>query len=94
LVDSNIVVMPYINGSSADMNITDFDRFAPHVVRAEAGGIRHHYYSNRAGRLLSMCGWATFWQDTITSLVDDIFSLYRMFHLSFLANLLLWLRLG
>jgi len=76
LVDSNIVVMPYINGSSADMNITDFDRFAPHAVRDEAGGIRHHYYSNRAGRLLSMCGQARFWQDTITSLVDDIFSLY------------------
>ena len=76
LVDSNIVVMPYINGSSADMNIKDFDRFAPHAVRDEAGGIRHHYYSNRAGRLLSMCGEATFWQDTVTSLVDDIFTLY------------------
>ena len=76
LVASNIVVMPYINGSSADMNITDFDRFAPHAVLDEAGGIRHHYYSNRAGRLLSMCGKQTFWQDTITSLVDDIFSLY------------------
>ena len=76
LVDSHILVMPYINGSSADMNIDDFDRFAPYAVRDEAGGIRHHYYSNKAGRLLSMCGQETFWQDTIASLVDDIFSLY------------------
>lgn len=76
LVDNNIVVMPYINGSSADMNITDFHRFAPHAVYDEAGGIRHHYYSNQAGRLLSMCGQSSFWQDTISSLVDDIFSLY------------------
>ncbi len=76
LVRSNIVVMPYINGSSADMNISDFDKFAPHAVRDEAGGFRHHYYSNRAGRLLSMCGKQTFWQDTISSLVDNIFTLY------------------
>ena len=76
LVAQDIVVMPYINGSSADMNISDFDKFAPHAVRDEAGGIRHHYYSNRAGRLLSMCGKQAFWQDTISSLVDDIFSLY------------------
>jgi len=76
LVDHNIVVMPYINGSSADMNIRDFDRFAPYAVRDEAGGIRHHYYSNRAGRLLSMCGHTGFWQDSISTLVDDIFSLY------------------
>jgi len=76
LIAHGIVVMPYINGSSADMNISDFDKFAPHAVRDEAGGIRHHYYSNSAGRLLSMCGKQTFWQDTIASLVDDIFTLY------------------
>jgi len=76
LVDQGIVVMPYINGSSADMNVADWDRFAPHAVRDEAGGIRLHFYSDRAGRLLSMCGHQTFWQDAITRLVDDIFGLY------------------
>jgi hypothetical protein len=76
LTAHGIVVMPYINGSSADMNISDFDKFAPHAVLDEAGGIRHHYYSNHAGRLLSMCGKQTFWQDTIALMVEDIFTLY------------------
>jgi len=68
----NILVMPYINGSSVDMNIADFDRFEPHAVKDEAGGLRLHYYSNNSGRLLSMCGNQAPWQDVIESLVDDI----------------------
>jgi len=76
LVDLGLVVMPYINGSSADMNIPDFDKFAPHAVVDEAGGIRHHYYSDRAGRLLSMCGNQVFWHDKITRLVDDLIASY------------------
>lgn len=76
LVRSGLAVMPYINGSSADMNIPDFDMFAPHAVRDEAGGMRLHYYSDQAGRLLSMCGHQVFWQDTIATLVDDIFTQY------------------
>ncbi len=76
LVDTGLLVVPYINGSSADMNIPDFDRYAPHAVRDEAGGIRHHYYSNRAGRLLSMCGHQVFWHDKISKLVDDLMGIY------------------
>ena len=68
----NILVMPYINGSSADMNIPDFDEFEPHAVKDEAGGLRLHYYSDKSGRLLSMCGNQVFWQDVIEKLVDDI----------------------
>jgi len=68
----NILVMPYINGSSVDMNIDDFSRFEPHAVKDEAGGLRHHYYSDKSGRLLSMCGNQAPWQDVIESLVDDI----------------------
>jgi hypothetical protein len=64
--------MPYINGSSVDMNISDFEKFEPHAVKDEAGGLRHHYYSNNSGRLLSMCGKQKLWQDEIESLVDDI----------------------
>jgi len=67
-----ILVMPYINGSSADMNIPDFDKFEPHAVKDEAGGLRLHYYSDRSGRLLSMCASQLFWQDQISSLVDNI----------------------
>lgn len=72
LKKNNILVMPYINGSSVDMNIADFDKFEPHAVKDEAGGLRHHYYSNKSGRLLSMCGNQAPWQDEIESLVDDI----------------------
>jgi len=72
LKNNDIIVMPYINGSSADMNIPDFKKFEPHAVKDEAGGLRHHYYSNHSGRLLSMCGNQVFWQDQIESLVDDI----------------------
>jgi len=72
LKENNIIVMPYINGSSVDMNIPDFDKFEPHAVKDEAGGLRHHYYSNNSGRLLSMCGDQELWQDEIETLVDDI----------------------
>lgn len=68
----DIIVMPYINGSSADMNIPDFDHFEPHAVKDQAGGLRHHYYSDKSGRLLSMCGDQVYWQDVIETLVDDI----------------------
>lgn len=68
----NIMVMPYINGSSVDMNIPDFDNFEPHAVKDEAGGMRLHYYSDTSGRLLSMCGNQVFWQDVVETLVDDI----------------------
>ncbi|HCC69873.1 MAG TPA: hypothetical protein DEQ09_01770 [Bacteroidales bacterium] len=68
----DIIVMPYINGSSVDMNISDFEKYEPHAVKDEAGGLRLHYYSNNSGRLLSMCGNQVFWQDEVESLVDDI----------------------
>jgi len=73
-----ILVMPYINGSSADMNIPDFDKFEPHAVKDEAGGLRHHYYSDHAGRLLSMCANQLFWQDQISSLVDNIQKMFNV----------------
>jgi hypothetical protein len=72
LKKNNILVMPYINGSSVDMNISDFNRFEPHAVKDEAGGLRHHYYSDSSGRLISMCGNQVPWQDEIESLVDKI----------------------
>jgi len=76
LVNADMIVMPYINGSSADMNIADWDRFAPHAVRDEAGGLRHHFYSERAGRLLSMCTHQELWQDEISSLVGNLTARY------------------
>jgi hypothetical protein len=64
--------MPYINGTSADLNIPDFARFAPHAIRDEAGGFRLHFYSDQAGRLLSMCPTQVFWQDAISRVTEDL----------------------
>lgn len=72
LTARGFLVMPYINGSSADRNIRDFDRFAPHAIQDEAGGHRMTKYSEQAGRLLAMCPTSIFWQDTITTLVDKL----------------------
>jgi len=72
LKNENIIVMPYINGSSVDMNIDDFEKYEPHAVKDEAGGLRMHYYSDKSGRLLSMCGSEEFWQDEVETLVDEI----------------------
>ncbi len=74
LVSRGVLVMPYINGCSADMNIPDWDKFAPYAIRDEAGGLRHHFYSDAAGRLLTMCPTQAFWQGTVARLVDRLVS--------------------
>lgn len=73
LVSRNFLVMPYINGTSADMNVADFARFAPYAIRNEGGGLRQHFYSESSGRLLSMCPFTKFWQKTIAGLASDLF---------------------
>ncbi len=72
LNSKGIVVMPYINGSSVDMNIPDFYKFEPHAIKDEAGGLLLHFYSDNSGRLLSMCPNQVFWQDQVASLTDDL----------------------
>jgi Domain of unknown function (DUF6259) len=72
LTARGILVMPYINGSSADMNIPDWSKFAPYAIADEAGGFRQHLYSEAAGRLLSMCPSQSFWQGTIAALVERL----------------------
>ncbi len=72
LTERGFLVMPYINGSSADMNIPDFARFAPHAITDEAGGLRMHFYSDAAGRLLSMCPASGFWRNAITTLIEAL----------------------
>lgn len=74
LVSAGLLVMPYINGTSADMNIPDFARFAPHAIRNEGGGYRMHFYSDSAGRLLSMCPAQEFWRETISVLAGELFA--------------------
>jgi len=72
LVDQGVLVMPYINGTSADFNIPDFDRFGPHAIVDEAGGYKMYFYGETSGRLLSMCPSQEFWQNTISSLVNSL----------------------
>jgi hypothetical protein len=72
LTAHDLLVMPYINGSSADYNIPDFDKFQPHAIQDEGGGLRHTLYSEEAGRLLSMCPSQEFWHDSISKLIDDL----------------------
>jgi hypothetical protein len=72
LVSQGVLVMPYINGSSADFNIPDFDRFEPHAIVDEAGGYRMQLYSETAGRLLSMCPTQEYWQNAISTLVQSL----------------------
>jgi len=72
LVSRGVLVMPYINGSSADMNIPDWSKFAPYAIVDEAGGFRHHLYSESAGRLLTMCPSQSYWQNTIADVVGKL----------------------
>ena len=72
LVSQGVLVMPYINGSSSDFNIPDFDRFGPHAIVDEAGGYRMYFYGESSGRLLSMCPSQEFWQNTISSLFNSL----------------------
>ncbi len=76
LTAQGLLIMPYINGSSADYNIPDFDKFAPHAIRDEGGGLRQHFYSDSAGRLLTMCPSQEYWQGTISRLIDDLVRLH------------------
>ncbi len=72
LVSHGVLVMPYINGSSSDFNIPDFDKFGPHAIVDEAGGYRMWFYGPDSGRLLSMCPTQLFWQNAISSLVNAL----------------------
>ncbi|MCE5308574.1 MAG: DUF6259 domain-containing protein [Acidobacteriales bacterium] len=72
LTDQGVLVMPYINGLSSDMNIKDFDRYAPHAMMDEGGGLHMVKYSEYSGRLLSMCPSSVFWHDAISTVVDKL----------------------
>lgn len=75
LVDRGNLVMPYINGSSADMNISDWDELVPHAIYDEAGGFIMDTTS-LSGRLVEMCPSQEFWQSKIVGLTDSLVSNY------------------
>lgn len=76
LVDSGALIVPYINGLSADSKISDWYRFDPHAIKDEAGGLRQKFYRDGAGRLTPMCPNQNFWHYTVNYIVDSIVNVY------------------
>ena len=76
LVDSGAVIVPYINGLSADSKTSDWDKFDPHAIKDEAGGLHQKFYRDGAGRLTPMCPNQNFWHFTINNVVDSIINVY------------------
>ncbi|KPL09695.1 MAG: hypothetical protein AMS26_22545 [Bacteroides sp. SM23_62] len=76
LVDSGALIVPYINALSADSKIPDWDKFDPHAIKDESGGLRQKFYRDGAGRLTPMCPNQNFWHYTINNLVDSIINVY------------------
>lgn len=76
LVDAGALIVPYINGLSADSKIADWDKFDPSAIKDEEGGLRQKFYRDGAGRLTPMCPSQVAWHHTITNLVDSIVGPY------------------
>jgi len=76
LVDSGALIVPYINGLSADSKTYDWYKFDPHAIKDQAGGLHQHFYRDGAGRLTPMCPNQNFWHYTINNVVDSIINVY------------------
>ena len=76
LVDSGALIVPYINGLSADSKLSDWNLFDPYAIKDEEGGLRQKFYRDGAGRLTPMCPSQVPWHHTIINLVDSIVGLF------------------
>lgn len=76
LLDKGFLVMPYINGRSADMNIPDWKKYAPAAIYDQAGGFIMDTTS-LSGRLVEMCPSQNVWQDKIVQETDSLVSDYN-----------------
>lgn len=76
LVKSGALIVPYINGLSADSKISDWDKFDPHAIKDQAGGLHQHFYWDGAGSLTPMCPNQNFWHYSINNVVDSIINVY------------------
>jgi hypothetical protein len=76
LVSAGALIVPYINGLSADSKISDWDKFDPHAIKDQAGGLHQKFYRDGAGRLTPMCPNQNFWHFTINNVVDSIINVY------------------
>ncbi|HQT91511.1 MAG TPA: DUF6259 domain-containing protein [Candidatus Kryptobacter bacterium] len=71
LVHKGFLVMPYINGRSADMNIHDWKEYAPYATYDQAGGFILDT-TGLSGRLVEMCPSSEVWQDKIVQETDSL----------------------
>jgi len=76
LVDSGAVIVPYVNGLSADSKIKDWNQFDPYAIKDEEGGLRQKFYRDGAGRLTPMCPSQVPWHYTMSKLADSITGSY------------------
>ena len=76
LVDAGALIVPYINGLSADSKISDWHLFDPHAIKDQAGGLHQKFYRDGAGRLTPMCPNQNFWHYSINNVVDSIINVY------------------
>jgi hypothetical protein len=76
LVDAGALIVPYINGLSADSKIQDWDKLDPHAIKDQAGGLHQKFYRDGAGRLTPMCPNQNHWHYTINNVVDSIINVY------------------
>jgi hypothetical protein len=76
LVDSGALIVPYINGLSADSKTYDWYKFDPHAIKDQAGGLHQHFYRDGAGRLTPMCPNQNFWHFTINNVIDSLVNVF------------------
>ncbi len=76
LVDAGALIVPYINGLSADSKIADWDNFDAYAIKDEQGGLRQKFYRDGAGRLTPMCPSQVPWHHTMGDLVDTLVGEY------------------
>jgi len=76
LVDSGAIIVPYVNGLSADSKIADWEKFDRYAIKDEEGGLRQKFYWDGAGRLTPMCPSQVPWHYTMSKLADSITGFY------------------
>jgi hypothetical protein len=76
LVDAGALIVPYINGLSADSKLPDWHKFDPHAIKDQSGGLHQKFYRDGSGWLTPMCPNQNFWHYSINNVVDSIINVY------------------
>jgi len=76
LVGAGALIVPYINGLSADSKLPDWHKFDHHAIKDQSGGLRQKFYRDGSGGLTPMCPNQNFWHYSINNVVDSIINVY------------------